>query len=43
MTDLCYWILSGVGTVLCVYSLYLNDWDIEETLFRHTSETEEGD
>ena len=40
MTDLFYWIVSGVGTVLCVYSLYLNDFDIEEALFRHTSDEE---
>ena len=41
MTDLVCWIMSGVGTVLCVCSLYLNGWNIEEALFRHTSDEDE--
>ena len=32
--------LGAIGTVLCVYLFYLNDWDIEKTMFRHTSEEE---
>lgn len=37
------WICLGLGitgTLLCVYQLYLNDWDFEETMFRHTSDDE---
>lgn len=42
MADLIYWALCLLGTILCVYSLYLNDWDLEKTFFRHTSEDDEA-
>ncbi len=32
--------LGIVGTLLCVYSFYLNGWSFEETMFRHTSDDE---
>ena len=35
------WISLGLGlmgTLLCVYLFSLNDWNIEETLFGHTSD-----
>lgn len=35
--------IGVIGTFGCVYLFYLNDWDIEETLFGHTSEDEETD
>ena len=40
MSDLLYWTVAGVGTLGCVYLFYLNGWDVEETLFGHTSEQE---
>lgn len=43
MNDLICWIICGVGTLLCVYLFYLNDFDIEETLFRHTSTEDKGE
>lgn len=35
------WISLGlglVGTLLCVYLFWTNDWNIDETLFGHTSD-----
>ncbi len=43
LSDLFLWIVSGVGTVGCVYLLYLNDWNLEKTLYGHTLEEEESE
>lgn len=40
MTDLFYWIISGIGALGCVYQLYLHDWNLEELLYGHTQEDE---
>ena len=34
-------VIGIIGTLLCVYQLYLVGWDVEELLFGHTSEDEE--
>ena len=41
--DFICWILSLIGTILCVYQLYLFDWDIEELMFGHTSDEDEDE
>lgn len=41
--DFVCWTLSGLGTLGCVYLLYLNDWDLEKTLYGHTLEDDDGE
>lgn len=41
--DYICWTLSGLGILGCVYLLYLNDWDLEKTLYGHTLEEEESE
>ena len=39
--DLICLICGVIGTALCVYQLYLYDWNIEELMFGHTSDEDE--
>ena len=33
--------MGVIGTLLCVYVFYLNDWDVEGVMFVHTNEDED--
>lgn len=45
--DLICLILGVIGTILCVYLLYLHSWNLDELLFgaksRHTLESDKTD
>ena len=43
MSDLFFWILAVIGTLGCVYLLYVHGWDLEDALFGHTFEDEDDD